>query len=468
MKVAGSDEAIANLMKWSSRDEWLPYREEVFADHLDPLAEMLDLTPEELVDRLGEAFDIVLGVILEDFFTERFGEDGELNIIDDYLKRRGWREKVPARRYLAAMRDSVMSLYEVVDLEPGRAMTVRDMLRGGDPVRVEEKLGSENTARWDRLAARLITVNNKPRFTGGMLMMPHQAATQLLQDLEETAKRLRSELRREAKKQGQNDEIALEDVRAALVDTVGPQSFTRAWLEDLLEAMDAPLPRMCNTDGDDILFSEVRFPLHGDVAEVAAAIDGIEDVERTTPDEAAWIWHGQGSPAQRMTRGPDDGHTLRSEDDQGRTCLGNIEIRDRTLLLSVNSRQRAERGRDLLAAHLGSLVGAPLIAHEDIERTLDGPSGPQASPADEIPPEVAAQIIRDYLDDHYRRTLDDPLPVLDGKTPRQAVKTKKGRGQVIEWLKYLENGEHRRAASQGQEPYDMTWMWRELKLEGER
>jgi hypothetical protein len=70
----------------------------------------------------------------------------------------------------------------------------------------------------------------------------------------------------------------------------------------------------------------------------------------------------------------------------------------------------------------------------------------------DLPPEVAHQVIHSYLDDHYRRTLDDPLPLLDGKTPRQAVKTKKGRAQVVGWLKLLENSEFRRAAGQGTIP----------------
>ena len=81
---------------------------------------------------------------------------------------------------------------------------------------------------------------------------------------------------------------------------------------------------------------------------------------------------------------------------------------------------------------------------------------------------VAEQVIHSYLDDHYRRALDDPLPLLDGKTPRQAVKTKKGRAQVVGWLKLLENSEFRRAAGQGHNPYDTAWMWRELKVEDAR
>ena len=55
-----------------------------------------------------------------------------------------------------------------------------------------------------------------------------------------------------------------------------------------------------------------------------------------------------------------------------------------------------------------------------------------------------------------------------GETPRQAVKTKKGRAQVVGWLKLLENSEFRRAAGQGHNPYDTAWMWRELKVEDSR
>ena len=111
-------------------------------------------------------------------------------------------------------------------------------------------------------------------------------------------------------------------------------------------------------------------------------------------------------------------------------------------------------------------MGPPLIAHQDLDRALEERSGSTPPPRDSgPPPEVAEQVLREYLDDHYRRTLDDPLPVLDGKTPRQAVKTKKGRRQVVDWLKYLENSEFRRAAHQGHKPYDMAWMWRELKID---
>ena len=104
--------------------------------------------------------------ILEDFFTARFGAQGERHVVDDCLRRRGWRESVPARRYLEALRDSTVSPYEVVDIVPGHSVTVRDLIHGGGPVRVEERRGSQPAALWDRLAARIVAVQGKNRFTG--------------------------------------------------------------------------------------------------------------------------------------------------------------------------------------------------------------------------------------------------------------------------------------------------------------
>jgi hypothetical protein len=156
-----------------------------------------------------------------------------------------------------------------------------------------------------------------------------------------------------------------------------------------------------------------------------------------------------------------------SDDEAGRTILGNIEIGEDALVLSTNSKERADKGRDLLLSHLDGLVGQPLTSHQTLEKMLD--ERPDSAPVQsELPPEVEEQAIHSFLDTHYRQALDDALPYLDGKTPRQAAKTKKGRAQVINWLKKLENSEARRAASEGQEPYDFQWMWREMKIDDPR
>jgi hypothetical protein len=68
------------------------------------------------------------------------------------------------------------------------------------------------------------------------------------------------------------------------------------------------------------------------------------------------------------------------------------------------------------------------------------------------------------LDQHYRGMLSQPVSMLDGKSPRQAARSKAGRRKVAEWLKYLENQTTHRAAGGGMPAYDFGWMWEELKI----
>jgi len=69
--------------------------------------------------------DMLFGLFIEDLASRRF-TPGNRNIVDDYLKRRGWRESVAGRRYLQQLRDSVLSLYEVVDVAPGKHCDLSD------------------------------------------------------------------------------------------------------------------------------------------------------------------------------------------------------------------------------------------------------------------------------------------------------------------------------------------------------
>ncbi|WP_208021180.1 hypothetical protein [Paracoccus alkanivorans] len=64
-------------------------------------------------------------------------------------------------------------------------------------------------------------------------------------------------------------------------------------------------------------------------------------------------------------------------------------------------------------------------------------------PGDEIPPEIARQIIAEYLDRHYRDLLDQTVPALGDQTSREVSRTASGRKRVIGWLKQLENGSAR-------------------------
>lgn len=91
---------------------------------------------------------------------------------------------------------------------------------------------------------------------------------------------------------------------------------------------------------------------------------------------------------------------------------------------------------------------------------------PPSDGADRITPEIARQIIHKHMDQHYRATLDQPVPALGSKTPRQTATSAASRKKVIEWLKLIEScsANHPDAS---QFDYDFHWMRGELGI-GER
>ena len=468
MRIPGADKATENLAKWAAREEWEEAQAELYAAHIDPVADIVDMSADEIAALLGDSAVVLFVFIAEDFFAARFGEDDDLNPIDDYLKRRGWRETVSARRYLEALRDSHVSLYEIVDIDPGRSVTVRDLILGGEAVTVNERRGSESVARWDRVAARIVTVNGKEHFTGGILLYRHEASQELLSVFDEMANRLQKELREAAEETGDDSPIEKESVLRLIVRGLPcAPIFSQHWAVDAVMRMQAPLPELRNSDSEAIVFCEVRFPIAGDEAEVAAVLDGIEALEREEDGEAHWAWLAPGSPFDRTDGDREDRPAAEAADVTHMTSLGGATLRSDALVLTVNSQERAERGRDLLASRLGGLVGSPLISHQAPEQAMAERAG-QSEDEPGLPPEEAARIVHAYFDEHYRRTLDEPLPMLDGKTLRQVAATTEGRAQAVDWLKQLENSEYRRAAQDGVKPYDTAWIWRELGLESPR
>jgi hypothetical protein len=141
----------------------------------------------------------------------------------------------------------------------------------------------------------------------------------------------------------------------------------------------------------------------------------------------------------------------------------------KAVTLSANSEARAERGRAMLEPALAGFVRPPMVERQTVEQMMASQRGrtlPRGSLS--ISPEEERRIVHQALTDHYRRTLDDPIPVLDGQSPRKAAMTRKGRTKVLEWLKELENSSARHGLDDPMAGYDFAWLWQELGLGNDR
>ncbi|ESY72894.1 hypothetical protein NKJ90_13175 [Mesorhizobium sp. M0051] len=440
---------LKGLMKFLTREQWRECFEEVLDDHFGPVLEAYDMDFEDLTEILGEVWAMtVWGCAFEDFLSLDFeGEPG--NIVDDYVKRRGWKENAQSKAYMMALRTSVMSLYEVSNVVPGQSLAARDLIRGGEPISVSEGTATKMLKQWDKIAARVVPVMGKNVLAGGLLPFTPQATEALFDGLRGAFGK------RNAKKL---PALRNEELQAAA------SMFTLSWLFDTLNRM-MERPTLRNSDGDDIVFHDVRFPLASGVApeEIASRLNTIRGMSQENAKFWNWVEETpQGRDKPKAAKAP----TIDTTSDSGSCVLGNAELKGPFLHLSTNSAERAARGTALVRQALGDLARTPLTEIRTVEQMLAERSGKHVdTPSSSSPPEIAEQGVHEFLDRHYLETLDQPVAMLGNKTPRQAAKTPAGRRKVADWLKYLENQTAKQPDPVNpMATYSFEWIWKELGL----
>jgi len=469
-----NSDSLSGLLKWLEREEWRGAFEEVLHQHMGPACETAGIEFDEIAGVLGDHhFMMLWACAFEDFLT-RDSEPGRRNIVDDYLKRRGWKEPVANRRYLTALRTSTMSLYEVSEIVVGQSFLARDLLRGGEPLPISERTATKSLTTWDRIGARVIELNGKTMIAGGVLPFTHEASEEVIRALARTKKKMRPELKKLVKKldapaatnfdNGAVDEIVLAEL-APLI--------TNVWLDDVLsKTLNPNLPTIVNNDGDEIVFYTARYRLASGIS-----TEGVRSRLRSVPvlreaSETVWNWietelmppnQHSAAPAAKAKAGAGQSYGVRLDD--GTTVFGTIELTDDTVVLRTNSPARAQRGQSLLTSALGGLVRSPLTKIETVEQAISSNQSHAVGPSNEIPPDLQAELVRVTLDKHYRETLDQPVGMLGDITPRVAAQTKKGREKLVAWLKFLENQSARdRDRDDPMRLYDFSWMWTELGI----
>jgi hypothetical protein len=196
--------------------------------------------------------------------------------------------------------------------------------------------------------------------------------------------------------------------------------FGRLW-DRLEEWQSSQLPpRMCNMDGHDLIFHTASFVVN-DPAAVRKALHLRKDVD-FDEDNDEFVWTRATGPAAEKLGGP--------------VTLGRIELIDSELILTTNSAQRYVEAR-------GWLENLPGVRFENLttrtaEEARNDLRPDEMMPEEplEVTPEMTAEL-QAMLDRQYMNWIDMSLPILDGKSPRQACRTEAGRQQVITLIRTM-------------------------------
>jgi hypothetical protein len=212
--------------------------------------------------------------------------------------------------------------------------------------------------------------------------------------------------------------------------------------------------QVVNAEGDELEFCSSTYQVL-DVEAAGAALAAAKVFEDTTsqknpPGERhfGWMETGIGGP---------------------RRSYGHIEIHHGLLKLECNSRKRLSIGRQLIEKHAGEFLRHLTDTFKSVdeikESALAGAARTQAAPAatKDIPPEVEHELVLRYKTQHYSTWADVPLPALQGRTPREAVRSEVGRQAVDELLRDMENSEER-SRKRGEPAFDFTPVRKDLGL----
>jgi hypothetical protein len=203
------------------------------------------------------------------------------------------------------------------------------------------------------------------------------------------------------------------------------------------------IPILQNTDGEPLSLHRLTFRIDNAATafEALADLDSMESreelLERAERDRSGRLvkahigWHKPGNAK------------MPSWDN---TILGHLTIENRTLVVEVNSTQRAERIRKEIEKRLGSGVLYERDVVTSPERMLEEGKRPKADPdrdrkqRDLLADPAVRSAVKRQFEAHYESWADEKLPVLGGQTPRRAVKTTDGRAKVVILLDGAEEG----------------------------
>jgi hypothetical protein len=299
---------------------------------------------------------------------------------------------------------------------------------------------------------------------GGVLLYETGTAETCVEALHELRKRSKPRQRKFsiAMRQGFGDTAAAELASTETLRATSPM-FTTFWLVDLIERVQGPeIPDLRNFEGDQLLLCEARYTFAAGTTcdHIEAVLDARPEFRRA--DATFWNWISLRKPPRRSSEGS---LTFETRLDDGTLVRGGVELQADALVLSANSQRRCDLGCTVLSALLGERVGQPSLKTETVDQMIasERATAPQRL---DIPEEERCAIVHDCLDRHYREVLDQPVPMLGGKSPRAAVRTGSGRIKVAGWLKMMENttakaADHNSALA----IYDFGWLWTELGID---
>ncbi len=345
---------------------------------------------------------------------------------------------------------SYVSLLEVQDIAPDGKLWMKDIFRAGeDRLLVIDRTTASSVSRFSLLLSWFLPLPHYTRISGVTVVRVDR----------ETVETWKAELARSWKSARLKRRGLTREEHLASTLHLQIQRITDIGKER----------QMSMIRGLDFCRAIAQFKMNAPYGEIAAALASKPEMQPTEPKagdgfdkpllEFAWVRRGESKALEKEMIA----QFQHSDSDESVGGLATLRVYADRMVLETFSRQKYDFARGLLEQWFGTKLSfqsesiedvAKMMAKKGIEesrtpgaattvspyailasgsKTPDARQVPQSTP---IPPELARGAIQAFYDDRYRRKFaDEPVPMLDNATPREASRRKDLRPRLIELMK---------------------------------
>lgn len=366
----------------------------------------------------------------------------ERRVVDVLLGMGGPLFTVEQRQWIKQLSGQPMRLYDVTDVIPNQQMTLCDAIDTSmAPIVVKERAGSQVSLIGTTIGARLMLVDDHYELSGAVYSFNRFMSATVLNIIK-------------------NDEAR------SVQHPIDQQVFIsflirRKWLEQFIKPMAMPT-MMDAQSGNPILLVTDHYRVK-DWDALSKILGSKKDIEGDRID--GW---------SRLKKYPDG--LIRS------TSSINISDNPNKIELFHKTQEEADKGRkwfDKLAGDTVEFTGREIS--DPIGMMKDMPTGkvnkststksasrkPLPSKAKgnmDLHPDIISNLIEQRIHHLYANWSNEPIPALDGKTPREAITTASGLERVKGLIRSYEEGEETQAAEQGRREISFAFLWDSIGL----
>ena len=385
-----------------------------------------------------------------DWFLHDFRLANGATLIEEFRRERKGQLPPEKNTFLQAEAESYFSLYEVLTVTPEVGLRVKDLLTE-EEIDTLEVRGSRAVVKWDVIFARVIRSDSVDKFSGVISVVPRREKEEILSSVRKAWEKFKEETG-----------------KAEWSDFAKANGHV---IHHLMEDQPRIEPVFLTEEHHRIVSAKAVFEVKN-FDSVYRRLNKEFDftIDQEEEKKVQWVWLKRGESKDWDSAELPGQHSVVLKSEMVRekgelkwASLGNVTLTPQRLELWCVSKERLDRGKKRLQEILEDYIRHQRDSYEDLAKKAMEKTGRTSSREDRrIPQKVWPELPR-MTEDFVTQWMDEKIPALEGKTPREAVRTPEGRERVLELLKDWENVEERKRKD-GEHYIDIDVLRRKLNL----